>query len=649
MCPRRSPSSTLPTPAAPIIILCLPYSYFPRKLPCTYTLRPACALPLHHPTHQARAVVLLADPALEPEESDAQAVRSVLGLSGLGTPCHIVVDVSDADSLEMVRLVGGASVEAMCSHDMIGRIMLQCARQSGLAAVLQSLMGFEGCEFYFEHWPQLVGLAFEEILTRFDDAIPIGIKPARAAIFNGGGEEEGEENGEDDDGGDEEGMGRPPAAGIVINPDPSTVFHEGDLLCVIAEDNDTYRPRDFGVPYWQEDDGFSDDNNADDDCDVDEDRGKLEHILFCGWRRDMDDMVMELDRMVAPGSTLTLMCAVAIHRREKMLLDGGLRVKALKNLHLIHRCGSHYLRKDLEVLPLEHFDSIIVFADESFEANMTMSDSRSLACLVLVRDIQKKRERLAVSGDAAVRAASSDTAVSRLLATVAAGGDCGTSRGSAAEQKRSNGSVGEDEKDTEEGEGEEEGEEDANELDGYTRRELQVLAKRRGIRANGKTADIVTAILADMKQQGSSGEFSGRGANQSGNKHGATLSLSRSRSGSLFLSRGGEERVHGGGIGRRGAREYLRPEIPPCQRCGYECEYSSENEDGGGANNANMQDGEDGGGEARGVYTEDYMEDEDDERIRLTSNMVNNRRSKTKQRHTLISEMVRYANCNCHR
>ena len=590
----------------PVILVCAP---------CCTLLRPV-ALPLHHPAHQARAVVLLADPALEPEESDAQAVRSVLGLSGLGAPCHIVVDVSDADSLEMVRLVGGASVEAMCSHDMIGRIMLQCARQSGLAAVLQSLMGFEGCEFYFEHWPQLVGMTFEEILTRFDDAIPIGIKPARAAIFNGGGEEGGEEDGEDareDDGGDEEGDEGHTAAGIVINPDPSTVFRDGDLLCVIAEDNDTYRPRDFGVPYWQEDDGFSDDNNADDDCDVDEGRGKLEHVLFCGWRRDMDDMIMELDRMVAPGSTLTLMCAVAIHRREKMLLDGGLRVKALKNLHLIHRCGSHYLRKDLEVLPLEHFDSIIVFADESFEANMTMSDSRSLACLVLVRDIQKKRAR-----------------------------DCGTSRGSAAEQKLSNGGVGGDEKDTEEGEGEGE-EEEANELDGYTRRELQVLAKRRGIRANGKTADIVTAILADMKQ-GSSGEFSGRGANQSGrrvstggNKHGATLSLSRSRSGSLFLSRGGEERGNGGGIGRRGAREHLRPEIPPCQRCGYECEYNSEDEDGGGANHANMQDGEDGGGEARGVYS--YTEDEDDERIRLTSNMVN--RGKTKQRHTLISEMVR--------
>lgn len=31
-----------------------------------------------------------------------------------------------------------------CSHDMIGRVMIQCARQPGLAAVWEQLMGFRG-------------------------------------------------------------------------------------------------------------------------------------------------------------------------------------------------------------------------------------------------------------------------------------------------------------------------------------------------------------------------------------------------------------------------------------------------------------------------------------------------------------------------
>jgi hypothetical protein len=50
--------------------------------------------------------------------------------------------------------------------------MLQCARMPELAFVLESMLGFEGSEFYFQHWPELVGKSFYEITCRFDDAIP---------------------------------------------------------------------------------------------------------------------------------------------------------------------------------------------------------------------------------------------------------------------------------------------------------------------------------------------------------------------------------------------------------------------------------------------------------------------------------------------
>ena len=384
---------------------------------------------------QARAVVLLADPSLQPEESDAQSVRSVLALSGLGVQCHIVADVCDADNVEMVQLVGGNIAEALCSHDTIGRVMLQCARQPGLSNVLENLMGFEGCEFYFEEWPELVGQPFSRILFAFDDAVPLGFRRTVPANKKNAHEQEEEKKTET------KSLMSGPSSGslqqqqqqqqlvLMLNPDPDTIYEAGDQICVLAEDNDTYEPRKgdaapsslliddsaaasffvaaspsssssssstrkISLAAWKGNgleglpSGLAGLAQA---TDGGGGAAKREHILFCGWRRDMDDLIMELDKYVARGSTLTLFSAVAIEERGVMLLEGGLSVAQLRNLSLIHRAGSYCLRKDLEQLPLEHYDSVLVFADQSFEDNMTLSDSRTLACLVLINDIQQKR------------------------------------------------------------------------------------------------------------------------------------------------------------------------------------------------------------------------------------------------------------------
>lgn len=57
---------------------------------------------------------------------------------------HIVVEVCDIDNEPLVRMVGGSAVETVVSHDIIGRLMIQCARQPGLATVWEQLMGFDG-------------------------------------------------------------------------------------------------------------------------------------------------------------------------------------------------------------------------------------------------------------------------------------------------------------------------------------------------------------------------------------------------------------------------------------------------------------------------------------------------------------------------
>ncbi|XP_065049289.1 probable ion channel CASTOR isoform X2 [Musa acuminata AAA Group] len=238
---------------------------------------------------KARAVVVLAEDG-NADQSDARALRTVLSLTGVkeGLRGHIVVELSDLDNEVLVKLVGGDLVETVVAHDVIGRLMIQCARQPGLA-------------------------------------------------------------------------------------------QEGDEVLVIAEDDDTYTPAELPMVR----------------------RGYLpkdfimpkspERILFCGWRRDIEDMIMVLDAFLALGSELWMFNDVPENEREKKLIDGGLDFNRLENISLVNREGNAVIRRHLESLPLESFDSILILADESVEDSAIQADSRSLATLLLIRDIQAKR------------------------------------------------------------------------------------------------------------------------------------------------------------------------------------------------------------------------------------------------------------------
>lgn len=102
-------------------------------------------------------------------------------------------------------------------------------------------------------------------------------------------------------------------------------------------------------------------------------------------------MIVVLDAFLAPESELWMFNEVAEKEREKKLIDGGLDVNRLVNISLVNREGNAVIRRHLESLPLESFDSILILADESVEDSAIQADSRSLATLLLIRDIQAKR------------------------------------------------------------------------------------------------------------------------------------------------------------------------------------------------------------------------------------------------------------------
>ncbi|KAL1200793.1 putative ion channel POLLUX [Cardamine amara subsp. amara] len=297
----------------------------------------------------ARAIIVLGSDE-NADQSDARALRVVLSLTGVkeGWKGHVVVEMCDLDNEPLVKLVGGERIETVVAHDVIGRLMIQCALQPGLAQIWEDILGFENAEFYIKKWPQLDGYRFKDVLISFPNAIPCGVKVAADGK-------------------------------IVLNPSDNYVLEEGDEILVIAEDDDTYAPgslpevRMCHFPKMQDPPKYP------------------EKILFCGWRRDIDDMIKVLEALLAPGSELWMFNEVPDQEREKKLTDAGLNISKLVNIKLVHRQGNAVIRRHLESLPLETFDSILILAEQSLENSIVHSDSRSLATLLLIRDIQSKR------------------------------------------------------------------------------------------------------------------------------------------------------------------------------------------------------------------------------------------------------------------
>ena len=318
----------------------------------------------------ARSVVALSSDDLDPDEADSNMVRQVMALKAFHdfaeTDCHVVVEVNDVDNKELFSLVAPDFVEVVVTHDIIGRLMIQCARCPGLATVLEEMMGFEGSEFYLEEWPELVGKTFFDITCLFDDAIPIGIKSCDGQVF--------------------------------INPENDHIIHDGDKILVLAEDNDSYEINDGSyktqckgsVPNFMGDEK------------------KLEKIMFLGWRRDMADMISQLDEYVEKGSELWLFNSVPSRQRCELLKDKGNKEELhLKNLAICNVVGNPIIRRDLnrieavddegnatgKMITLDQFDSILILADAvAMEngANMMSCDSRSLSSLLIIQDIQEK-------------------------------------------------------------------------------------------------------------------------------------------------------------------------------------------------------------------------------------------------------------------
>ncbi|XP_024364493.1 probable ion channel CASTOR [Physcomitrium patens] len=301
----------------------------------------------------ASAVIVLAE-SQDAEESDQLAViivRKILKVVDAESfKGHIVVEVMDVENEPWIKKAGGDLVETVVPKDVITRLMIQCARQPGLAQVWKDILGFDKAEFYIKRWPELDGMRFIDTLISFPDAIPCGIKVASRSK-------------------------------IVLNPDDEYILAEGDEVLVIADDDESYAPS-TSLP----------------DVHLRNPRKSMEYLitakavkklLICGWQRDMEDIVLILDQTLGTGSEVWILSEVPELERERRLKEHGVTVETLVNVKLNHCTGKATDKKDLDELPLETFDSILLVADG--DTSFFDGEQGPLSTLIMIKSIQAKR------------------------------------------------------------------------------------------------------------------------------------------------------------------------------------------------------------------------------------------------------------------
>jgi len=275
---------------------------------------------------------------MEPHEADTVVLKVLLAITKVaGTKLHVVVELSDARSEEVARMVAGKDAALVVAPPLISRLLVQTGRQSGLSMVYSELLDFAGVEMYVA--PAPTGKTFREAVLAYNDSSVLGLLA-----------KDGE---------------------LLLPPTFDRALVSGDQLIVISEDDDTVVANARDVKF---------DAEAIVAAPAKPIREK-ERTLVLGASSRLALVLTELDAYVSEGS-------------ETLVVGDGevlanLALGELKNTKVTTRVGDPTSRALLDSLDAGSYDAILVLS-ETMGRTQDMADARTMITLLHLRDIARK-------------------------------------------------------------------------------------------------------------------------------------------------------------------------------------------------------------------------------------------------------------------
>ncbi|MFI5204736.1 MAG: hypothetical protein ACHQF2_09595 [Flavobacteriales bacterium] len=291
----------------------------------------------------ARSIIILAN---EEGNADPLTIKTILAITNNPNrredPYHIIAEIKDEKNLEVAKMVGKDEVELVLTDDVIGRIMVQTSRQSGLSIVYTELLDFDGAEIYFSDEKALIGKTYGEAIFAYADSTVMGLQYADGSVK--------------------------------INPAMDYKLQPGDRVIAITEDDDTLvvsKEKTFTL-------------NEKAIVNLESGETKSERILMLGWNKRALIIIREMGNYVSPGSYMKVVSTFDDDKDDILAI-----AKTLKNIKLEFEHADTTARTVIDGLDVTSYESVQLLCYKE-QMEMQDADAQTLISLLHIRRIMEE-------------------------------------------------------------------------------------------------------------------------------------------------------------------------------------------------------------------------------------------------------------------
>ena len=224
-----------------------------------------------------------------------------------------VCTIEEEKNLAIAKDLAGDQFYILYLRELKTKIMARTCLHPGLSAIYKNIFSFVGEEIYFLKDKQFVGKRFGELIDQVVGGFPIGIQ----------------HNGK-----------------VTLNPSPTKRIQDGDAVLAIATQRSQLQLIEKEV------------SKASHDTQNQPYVHSSRHVLLIGFQHDLLAIIEEMEKYVAPNSSLTILVPDAT--QKSLLQSSYLQPKfASVTIHV----GETFSRHQLDQLNIGKFDTIGVFAN----------------------------------------------------------------------------------------------------------------------------------------------------------------------------------------------------------------------------------------------------------------------------------------------